>query len=72
MDTSFLWNRKLEGELMRDYRDSYRNLDPQREFSNGDVFTKKRPALRGILGNLMWGVATYFLAWVALKKRERV
>ena len=28
---------------MRDHRESYRNLDPQREFSNGDIFTKKRP-----------------------------
>jgi hypothetical protein len=72
MDTSFLWGRELQGELMRDYRDSYRNLDPQREFSNGDVFTKKRPAIRGLIGNLMWGLATYLVAWITLKKRERV
>ena len=72
IDTSFLWQKELSGDLMRDHRESYRNLDPDREFSNGDVFTKKRPAIRGILGNLMWGLATYLVAWVALKKRERV
>jgi ABC-type multidrug transport system ATPase subunit/pSer/pThr/pTyr-binding forkhead associated (FHA) protein len=72
MDTSFLWRRKLEGELMRDYRDSYRNLDPQHDFSNGDIFTKKRPAIRGLIGNVMWGLATYLLAWITLKKKERV
>jgi len=72
IDTSFLWQKELSGDLMRDHRESYRNLDPDREFSNGDVFTKKRPAIRGILGNLMWGLATYLVAWIALKKRERV
>ncbi len=72
IDTSFLWGRELSGDLMRDHRESYRNLDPDREFSNGDIFTKKRPAVRGILGNLMWGFATYLVAWIALKKRERV
>ena len=72
IDTSFLWQKELSGDLMRDHRESYRNLDPDREFSNGDIFTKKRPAIRGILGNLMWGLATYLAAWIALKKRERV
>jgi ABC-type multidrug transport system ATPase subunit/pSer/pThr/pTyr-binding forkhead associated (FHA) protein len=72
MDTSFLWQRELSGDLMRDHRESYRNLDPQREFSNGDIFTKKRPAMRGLIGNLMWGLAAYLLAWFTLKKRERV
>jgi ABC-type multidrug transport system ATPase subunit/pSer/pThr/pTyr-binding forkhead associated (FHA) protein len=72
MDTSFLYGQELSGELMRDHRESYRNLDPQREFSTGDTFTKTRPALRGILGNLMWGLATYLTAWITLRKRERV
>jgi ABC-type multidrug transport system ATPase subunit/pSer/pThr/pTyr-binding forkhead associated (FHA) protein len=72
MDTSFLWQRELTGELMRDHRESYRNLDPQRDFSNGDIFNKKRPGIRALLGNLMWGFASYLFAWVVLKKRERV
>ena len=72
MDTSFLWHRELSGELISDHHQSYRNLDPNREFSTGDIFNKSRPAVRGLLGCLMWGIATYIVAWFTLKKRERV
>ena len=72
MDTSFLWQRPLSGDLISDHHQSYRNLDPNREFSTGEVFTKKRPAIRSLLGCFLWGLATYFVAWFALKKRERV
>ncbi|MDR3406424.1 MAG: FHA domain-containing protein [Chthoniobacter sp.] len=72
MDTSFLWQRELSGDLISDHHQSYRNLDPNREFSTGDVFNKKRPAIRGLLGCFMWGLFTYFVAWFALRKRERV
>ena len=72
MDTSFLWQRELSGEIITHHHQSYRNLDPNREFETGQVFTKSRPAVRGLLGCLMWGIATYILAWFALKKRERV
>jgi hypothetical protein len=72
MDTSFLWHKELSGELISDHHQSYRNLDPNRDYSTGDVFKKSRPAVRGLLGCLMWGIASYILAWFALKKRERV
>jgi ABC-type multidrug transport system ATPase subunit/pSer/pThr/pTyr-binding forkhead associated (FHA) protein len=72
MDTSFLWQRQLSGDLISDHHQSYRNLDPNREFSTGDIFNKKRPAIRGLLGCLCWGIFTYFIAWFTLKKRERV
>ena len=72
MDTSFLWQRELRGDLLSTHHQPLRNLDPNREFSTGDVFTKERPAVRGLLGCFMWGLASYFLAWFTLKKRERV
>jgi hypothetical protein len=72
MDTSFLWQQTLSGDLISDHHQSYRNLDPNRDFSTGDVFTKSRPAKRGLLGCLCWGIFTYFVAWFTLKKRERV
>ncbi|HSI12988.1 MAG TPA: FHA domain-containing protein [Chthoniobacter sp.] len=72
MDTSFLWQQTLSGDLISDHHQSYRNLDPNREFSTGDVFTKSRPAKRGLIGCLCWGIFTYFVAWFTLKKRERV
>ena len=72
MDTSFLWGQELSGELMRNHRESYRNLDPQRTFSNGDVFNNARPGIRALIKNLLWGLASYIAAWFTLKKRERV
>jgi len=72
MDTSFLWQRELSGELISDHHQSYRNLDPNREFSTGDVYNKFHPAKRGLIGLLCWGIFTYFVAWFTLKKRERV
>jgi ABC-type multidrug transport system ATPase subunit len=72
MDTSFLWQRELSGDLISDHHQSYRSLDPNREYSTGDIFKNFRPAKRGLLGCLMWGIFTYFVAWFTLKKRERV
>ena len=60
------------GELISEHHQSYRNLDPNHEFSTGDIYNKKRPAVRGLLGCVMWGLFTYLVAWFTLKKRERV
>ncbi|MEI9897914.1 MAG: ABC transporter permease [Chthoniobacter sp.] len=43
MDTSFLWQRELSGDLISDHHQSYRNLDPNREFSTGDIYNKSAP-----------------------------
>jgi ABC-type multidrug transport system ATPase subunit/pSer/pThr/pTyr-binding forkhead associated (FHA) protein len=72
MDTSFLWQQKLSGDLISDHHQSYRNLDPNREFSTGAIFTKARPAIRGLVGSAMWALVSYGIAWFALKRRERV
>ncbi len=72
MDTSFLWQKELSGDVISDHHQSYRNLDPDRDFSTGEVFNRGRPAAIALLGHLLWGVLTYFVSWFALKKRERV
>jgi ABC-type multidrug transport system ATPase subunit/pSer/pThr/pTyr-binding forkhead associated (FHA) protein len=72
MDTSLLWQQPLSGDIISDYHQSYRNLDPDREFATGDVFNRSRPAKLALLGHFIWGLLTYFVAWFALKKRERV
>ena len=73
MDTSFLWQKELSGEVISDHGQSYRNLDPDREFfTTGDVYNRGRPAWLALLGHAIWGVLTYFVSWFALKKRERV
>jgi len=72
MDVSFLWQQKMGGGVMRDHRSSYTSLVPDRDLSNDDVFDRPRPAILALLGHALWGVLTYWVAWFALKKRERV
>jgi ABC-type multidrug transport system ATPase subunit len=72
MDTSFLWQRELSGDVISDHGQSYRNLDPDRDFNTGDVYNRGGPAWWALLGHFIWGVLTYFVSWFALKKRERV
>jgi len=72
MDTSFLWKKELGGELMRDHRQSYSNLVPDRDLSTGDIFERSGPAVHALLGLLAWTIGSYIVAWITLKKRERV
>ncbi len=71
MDTSFLWHRELEGELMRDHGQSLRNLDPDRELVTGETYAKAAPAWFALLGHALWLIGSYITAWVALRMKER-
>ena len=71
MDTSFLWKKELEGELMRDHGQSLRNLDPERELSTGDTYEKARPAWWALIGHALWLLGSYLTAWIALRMKER-
>lgn len=71
IDTSFLWQRELEGELMRDHGQSLRNLDPERELSTGDTYQKSTPARNALLGHAAWLLGSYLVAWLALRMKER-
>ena len=71
MDTSFLWKRELEGELMRDHSQSLRNLDPERELSTGDTYETARPAWWALMGHGWWLLGSYLTAWLALRMKER-
>ena len=71
MDTSFLWQRELEGELMRDHGQSLRNLDPERELSTGDTYASARPAWYALMGHGWWLAGSYLSAWLALRRKER-
>jgi ABC-type multidrug transport system ATPase subunit/pSer/pThr/pTyr-binding forkhead associated (FHA) protein len=70
-DTSFLWEREMNGELMSDHGQSLRNLDPDREIESGSIFEKSRPAWLALLGHFLWLVSTYIVSWASLKSRER-
>lgn len=71
MDTSFLWKREIEGELLSDHMQSYRNLDPDRDFSTGMIWDKSKPAWWGLAGHGIWVILTYLTAWFTLRARER-
>ena len=71
MDTSFLWKRVLEGELMRDHAQSYQNLVPDRELTTGDIYEKAKPAWWALAGHALWLLGSYLTAWLALRAKER-
>ena len=71
VDTSFLWKRELEGELMRDHGQSLRNLDPERDLSTGDIYERAKPAWWALSGHALWLLGSYLTAWLALRAKER-
>jgi ABC transport system ATP-binding/permease protein len=72
MDSSFLWQRQLNGELMRDHRQSYSNIVPDHDLTGDDIFDRGGPAAHALLCLLAWTAGSYLVAWVTLRKRERV
>ncbi len=71
MDTSFLWQQKMVGQTMVDFRDAYENLVPDNSLDSRDIYARKRPALWALLADGIWIAAMYLLAWIGLRKRER-
>ncbi|MEI8107592.1 MAG: ABC transporter permease, partial [Verrucomicrobiota bacterium] len=72
VDTSFLWQKSLSGQLLSDHHQSYRNLDPDRDFHTGDLFTQSRPALLAILSHALWTLLAYTIACLSLQKRRHL
>ena len=72
IDTSFLWQKTLNGELLSEHHQSYRNLDPDRDFNTGDLFNRSRPALLALLGHALWALLAYAFAWFSLQKRRHL
>ncbi len=75
MDTSFLWQRALEGDLMSDHGESIRNLrtiDPDYESSGtGDTYANGRLVWFALMGHGWWLLGSYLVAWLALRMKER-
>jgi ABC-type multidrug transport system ATPase subunit len=72
MDTSFLWRQELSGQFVSDHRQSYSNLVrfPEIEL-DGDTYHLARPAWFALLGHVLWLIGSYFVAWLALRLKER-
>ena len=73
MDTSYIYNRPLVGEINEDHYQAIRNIganEPENR-TEDDRYINLRPALFAMLGHGLWALSTYLIAWVALRKRER-
>ena len=76
MDVSFFWGQELGGKNSDAHFDSLHNLKrkgrlEQDELANGKKFTNSTLALGAFLTQLIWGAATYLIAWLGLRMQER-
>jgi hypothetical protein len=73
MDTSYIYDRPLVGEINEDHYQAIRNIganEPENR-TEDDRYINLRPAFFAMLGHGLWALSTYLIAWVALRKRER-
>ena len=71
MDTSFLWQQKVAGDLISDHAKPVSNLRARGYVKTGAVFQAASPAFLALLTHLLWAAAAYVVALFALKSRER-
>jgi ABC-type multidrug transport system ATPase subunit/pSer/pThr/pTyr-binding forkhead associated (FHA) protein len=70
-DSSFVLNRKIDQDLLEKYTYPLSNLNKDRAFKSGDVFTRTGPAYVAAGTLLLWTIAMYLVAWMKLRKRGR-
>ncbi len=70
IETSFLWNQQV-GKSAQNHFAAMLNLKKMVPFATNDIFTNPWPALTGLLTHAVWVTITYFIAFAALKSRER-
>jgi len=71
MDVSLLWGRQVSGYTRVDFPSAFSNLNRGRALRNGQVFMNAGPAWAGLGTLVAWVLATYGIAWGALRRRER-
>ncbi len=73
MDTSYIYDRDLIGDINSDHFQALRNLDandPDHR-NEQDRYVNLRPANVAMGGHALWTIVTYWLAWFGLRRRER-
>ncbi|MEO8351568.1 MAG: FHA domain-containing protein [Chthoniobacteraceae bacterium] len=73
MDTSFVYDRELIGDVLENHNQALRNLDgndPDHR-NEEDRFVNLSQARTGMGGLALWTVVTYWLAWFGLRRQER-
>ncbi|MDD5200835.1 MAG: ATP-binding cassette domain-containing protein [Terrimicrobiaceae bacterium] len=71
MDVSLFWGRTIAGAMRVDYPSAFSNLNRDHSLRNGQTFVNSAPASQGLATLVAWSLATYGIAWAALRKRER-
>ncbi len=71
MDTSFLWQQKVAGDLISDHPIPVSNLRARGYVKTGAIYQAASPAFLALLTHLLWAAAAYVVALLALKSRER-
>lgn len=71
MDVSLFWDQKIAGSMRVDYPSSFSNLNRDRSLRNGQVFTNATPAWQGLASLTLWALVAYWVAWFALRGKER-
>ena len=71
MDTSFLWQQKVAGDLISDHPKPVSNLRARGYVKTGAIYQAASPAFLALLTHLLWAVTAYVVALLALKSRER-
>jgi hypothetical protein len=73
MDMSFIYNRPLVGEINEDHYQSIKNLgaNDADNRTTDDRFLNLRAFYLALLVQVSWILGTYWIAWFALRKRER-
>jgi ABC-type multidrug transport system ATPase subunit len=69
MDTSFLWQQRVAGDLISDHPKPVANLRTRGYVKTGTIFASPRPALLGLLTHTVWAIVTYVIAFLALRCR---
>lgn len=71
MDTSLFWEKKITGAMRVDFPTAFSNLNRDRSLRNGQIFQNPKPAATGLCALLAWTLATYLLAWLGIRGKER-
>ena len=76
-DVSFLLDKKVSGELAREYSKAYFNINDWYRSRTGErlktgmVYTETRPLWVAFLSLIMWTIAGFFCSFWLLKKKEQ-
>lgn len=71
MDTSLFWENTISGAMRVDYPSAFSNLNRDKSLKNGQVFLDARTAWWGLGTLAIWTTGAYWVAWFALRGKER-